>query len=388
MREIQTERHRTLPVTDLRVQYRSLKNELLEVITQVLEEQHFILGPNVAALESEIAAFCKTGYAVGVASGTDALILALRAAGVKPGDEVIVPAFTFVATGDAVSILGATPVFADIDLKTFNIDPAHAATLITERTVAIIPVHLYGQPAAMGEISALAVKHGLTVIEDCAQALGANWNGKPVSSIGHYGCLSFFPTKNLGGYGDGGMITVRDKESADHLRSLRAHGCRKKYHAEELGMNSRLDELQAAILRVKLPHLTEWNAKRRHIASLYRDAMGHLDDVILPVEVPGTTHVYHQFTVRVPAREHVQKALLESGIESVVYYPVPLHLQGMFAHLGYKKGDLPKSEKASVQAVSLPMFPEMTENDVAYVAERLDEILNFDRSELMTELPS
>lgn len=379
MKAIQTERHRTLPLLDLRTQYRGLKDELLAAITQVLEDQHFILGPNVAALESEIAAFCRTPYAVGVASGTDALILALRAAGIKPGDEVIVPAFTFVATGDAVSILGGTPVFADIDFKTFNIDPAHAATLVTERTVAIIPVHLYGQPARMDELQKLATKHGLKIIEDCAQALGASWNGVPVASFGDYGCLSFFPSKNLGGYGDGGMITVKNKEGADRLRSLRAHGSRKKYHSEEQGMNSRLDELQAAILRVKLPHLNNWNAGRRRIASLYRQALSHLQDLILPAEVPGACHVYHQFTVRVPAREHVQKTLLEAGVESVVYYPVPLHLQGMFAHLGYKKGDLPRAEKAAAEAISLPMFPEMTESDVAYIAERLDEILRLVR---------
>ena len=379
MKAIQTERHRTLPLLDLRTQYRGLKDELLAAITQVLEDQHFILGPNVAALESEIAAFCRTPYAVGVASGTDALILALRAAGIKPGDEVIVPAFTFVATGDAVSILGGTPVFADIDFKTFNIDPAHAATLVTERTVAIIPVHLYGQPARMDELQKLATKHGLKIIEDCAQALGASWNGVPVASFGDYGCLSFFPSKNLGGYGDGGMITVKNKEGADRLRSLRAHGSRKKYHSEEQGMNSRLDELQAAILRVKLPHLNDWNAGRRRIASLYRQALSHLQDLILPAEVPGACHVYHQFTVRVPAREHVQKTLLEAGVESVVYYPVPLHLQGMFAHLGYKKGDLPRAEKAAAEAISLPMFPEMTESDVAYIAERLDEILRLVR---------
>lgn len=379
MRAIPSERHRTLPVIDLRAQYRALKQQLAAAISQVLEDQHFILGPNVAALESEIAGFCRTPFAVGVASGTDALILALRAAGVKPGDEVIVPAFTFVATGDAVSILGARPVFADIDLKTFNIDTAHAASLVTDRTVAIIPVHLYGQPANMDEVRALAEKRRLVIIEDCAQGLGASWKGTPTAGIGDYGCLSFFPTKNLGGYGDGGMVTARDRESADRLRSLRAHGCRKKYHSDELGMNSRLDELQAAILRVKLPHLNQWNGARRRIASLYRQALGHLDNVILPAELPGAVHVYHQFTVRVAARDHVQKALLEAGVESVVYYPLPLHLQNLYAPLGYKKGDLPKAEKAAAEALSLPMFPEMTETDVAYVSECLEDILGYDK---------
>lgn len=379
MRAIPSERHRTLPVIDLRAQYRALKQQLAAAISQVLEDQHFILGPNVAALESEIAGFCRTPFAVGVASGTDALILALRAAGVKPGDEVIVPAFTFVATGDAVSILGARPVFADIDLKTFNIDTAHAASLVTDRTVAIIPVHLYGQPANMDEVRALAEKRRLVIIEDCAQALGASWKGTPAAGLGDYGCLSFFPTKNLGGYGDGGMVTARDRDSADRLRSLRAHGCRKKYHSDELGMNSRLDELQAAILRIKLPHLNQWNGARRRIASLYRQALGHLENVILPAELPGAVHVYHQFTVRVPARDHVQKALLEAGVESAVYYPVPLHLQNLYAPLGYKKGDLPKAEKAAAEALSLPMFPEMTETDVAYVSECLEDILGYDK---------
>jgi UDP-N-acetyl-3-dehydro-alpha-D-glucosamine 3-aminotranferase len=375
MRMIPTDRHRTLPVFDLSAQYHALKPELTSAIMQVLEDQHFILGPNVAALEGEIAYFLKCSSAVGVASGTDALILALRAAGVGAGNEVIVPAFSFVATADAVSILGAKPVFADIDPVTFNIDMGHAATLVTERTVAIIPVHLYGQPADMDAVRDLAEKKRLTVIEDCAQAMGANWKGSPVASIGDYGCISFFPTKNLGGYGDGGMITTRDRESADRLRRLRTHGSRKKYHFEEQGMNSRLDELQAAILRVKLPKLTGWNQARRNIAALYRQALEHVEELVLPLEASGATHVYHQFTVRVPARDHVQMALLEAGIQSVVYYPVPLHLQDMYRELGHQKGDLPAAERAAAEVLSLPMFPEMTETDVAYVAECLKEIL-------------
>lgn len=373
------ERHGTLPVIDLRAQYRTLHGELVAAIMQVLNDQHFILGPNVAALESEIAGFCKSPCAVGVASGTDALILALRAAGIGPGDEVIVPAFTFVATADAVSLVGATPVFADIDPATFTIDVNHAATLVSERTAAIIPVHLYGQPADMDKIKALAEKRHLVVIEDCAQALGASWKGTPVAGIGDFGCLSFFPTKNLGGYGDGGMVTARDKQAVEQLRMLRAHGSRKKYLSEIQGMNSRLDELQAAILRVKLPHLNTWNSARRKIASFYREALAHLQEVALPRETAGAVHVYHQFTIRVPARDHILKALLEAGVESVVYYPVPLHLQKMYGHLGYKKGDLPAAERAAAEVMSLPMFPEMEESDVTYIANCLEQVLSFSR---------
>jgi len=375
MRTIPTDRNRTLPVLDLAAQYRGLKEELVTAVLQVLEDQHFILGPNVAALEGEIANFCRSPHAIGVASGTDALILALRAAGVRPGDEVIVPAFSFVATADAVSILGAKPLFADIDPATFNIDMEHASTLVTDRTVAIIPVHLYGQPADMDKVRDLAERRRLIVIEDCAQALGASWKGTPVASIGDYGCISFFPTKNLGGCGDGGMITTRDREGADHLRMLRAHGSRKKYHFEEQGMNSRLDELQAAILRVKLPKLTAWNDARRAIANLYKQALENVEDLALPLEATGSVHVYHQFTVRVPVRDHVQMALLEAGVQSVVYYPVPLHLQNMYIPLGHKKGELPAAECAAAEVLSLPMFPEMTEMDVAYVSECLKEIL-------------
>lgn len=375
MRAISTERDRTLPVLDLRAQYKTLRNEIGQAIAQVLEQQHFILGPNVAALESEIAGFCRVPYAVGVASGTDALILALRAAGVKAGDEVLVPAFTFVATADAVSILGATPVFTDIDPDTFNMDVEHAASLVTEQTVAIVPVHLYGQPADMDKVRELANLKNLKVIEDCAQALGSSWNSEPVASMGDYGCISFFPSKNLGAYGDGGMVTAQDKESADKLRMLRAHGSRKKYHSEEQGMNSRLDELQAAILRVKLPYLREWNARRSELAGLYRQYLGRIREITLPQESRESTHVYHQFTIRVPNRDAVKKSLLEAGVESVVYYPVPLHLQEMYAHRGYRQGSLPCAEKAAGEVLSLPMFPEMTTSDVVYVANCLEEIL-------------
>jgi dTDP-4-amino-4,6-dideoxygalactose transaminase len=366
---------RALPIVDLKSQYKALREEILASIAAVLDDVRFILGPSVAALEREIAAFCQCPFGVGVASGTDALILALRAAGIGPGDQVIVPAFTFVATADAVSILGARPVFADVDPATLNIDVRHARTLVNGHTRAIIPVHLYGQPADMDQVIQLADQYDLDVIEDCAQALGATWKGHPVGGIGHYGCISFFPTKNLGAYGDGGMITTRDPEAARRLKILRVHGSDQKYRHDEQGMNSRLDELQAAILRVKLPHLTQWNEKRRKIAELYRRALAHLDEIVPPAEAQDAHHVYHQFTIRVQSRDAVHAVLRERGIESVVYYPVPLHLQMMFAHLGYRNGDLPAAECAAEEVLSLPMFPEMTEDDVAYVAACMEDAL-------------
>jgi dTDP-4-amino-4,6-dideoxygalactose transaminase len=364
-----------LPVVDLKAQYNSLRDEIMAAVSDVLENSHFILGPNVAALEREVADFCESPYAVGVASGTDALILALRAADVGPGDEVLVPAFSFVATADAVSILGATPVFTDIDPITLNMDVNHAISLVSDRTRAIVPVHLYGQPADMGEVLKLAKQRNLIVIEDCAQALGATWRGQPVGSLGDYGCISFFPTKNLGAYGDGGMITAYDQHSARRLKMLRVHGSKTKYHHDEQGMNSRLDELQAAILRVKLPHLTRWNSERRRVATLYREALAHLEEIVLPSESSDSLHVYHQFTIRLKGRDALQRALHESGIESVVYYPVPLHLQSMYSQLGYREGDLPVSERAAAEVLSLPIFPEMTQNDVEYVAECIEALI-------------
>ena len=373
MQNGRTDSKRSIPILDLKAQYRSIETEITTAIHDVLEAQHFILGPSVSALEREIAAHVESTAAVAVASGTDALILALRAAGIGPGDEVIVPAFSFIATADAVSILGAVPVFADIDPATFNLDPVHAASCITGRTRAMIPVHLYGQPADMDAISALAQRHNLIVIEDCAQALGARWKGRPVCSLGDYGCISFFPSKNLGAYGDGGMIAVRTAEDAERLRMLRSHGSSKKYHSESQGMNSRLDELQAAILRVKLPHLDSWNEGRRNVAALYRAALGAAEGVELPQEHEHATHVYHQFTIRVSNRDEVQKQLAERGIQTFVYYPVPLHLQKMYAHFDYKRGDLPQSEKAADEALSLPMYPELSASDVEYIAESVKE---------------
>jgi len=362
-----------LPILNLRGQYEQLRGEISTAVLEVLEQQNFILGPNVAALESEIAQLCEAPFAIGVASGTDALILALRAAGVGPGDEVIVPALSFIATADAVSLLNATPVFADIDSRTFNIDVAHAATLVTSRTRAIIPVHLFGQPADMDAVAALAGRRNLSVIEDCAQALGARWKGRPTCSFGEYGCISFFPSKNLGGCGDGGMVTVRTAEEAERLRTLRSHGSRKKYYSELQGMNSRLDEIQAAILRVKLGHLAKWNEARRRIAAQYREALTGLPEIMVPFESANAEHVYHQFTIRVVNRDEVQKFLAERGIQTFVYYPVPLHLQPMYSNLGYRRGDLPVAEEAASEVLSLPIFPEMTQEDVKFVADCLEQ---------------
>ncbi len=367
---------RKLPIVDLRAQYNGLRDDILAAVSDVLENAHYILGPNVAALEREIADLCQSSYAVGVASGTDALILALRAAGIQAGNEVIVPAFTFVATADAVSILGATPIFADVEPTTLNMDVDHAASLVTSRTRAIIPVHLYGRPANMRAVLDLGVRHNVVVIEDCAQALGARYEGEPVGSRGDYGCISFFPTKNLGGYGDGGMVTAHDQRSAASLRKLRAHGSDRKYRHDEQGMNSRLDELQAAMLRVKLPHLERWNVERRRIADQYRVALAHIDEIILPSDPPDAYHVYHQFTIRHCQRAAIQAALREWGIETVVYYPIPLHMQPMYEHLGYRQGQLPVSERAATEVLSLPMFPEMTEEDVYYVAEKIEKALS------------
>ena len=313
---------RRLPVVDLKAQYNGLQDDILAAVTSVLENGHFILGPNVAGLEREIATFCQAPYSVGVASGTDALILALRAAGIQAGDEVIVPAFSFVASADAVSILGATPVFSDIDPVTMNMDVDHAGNLINERTRALIPVHLYGQPADMTAVLTLARNHQLLVIEDCAQALGACWDGKPVGGLGDFGCISFFPTKNLGAYGDGGMITARDQTSAARLKKLRVHGSERKYCHDEQGMNSRLDELQAAILRVKLPHLERWNMERRRVAGLYREALADLEEVNLPSESPSPTTftINSQYAIRGAMRSRLHYVTLALKVWSTIRF--------------------------------------------------------------------
>ncbi len=354
---------------DLVAQFQTIQQELRAAIEDVLRSGKFILGPQVEAFEREIAAACGGRHAIGVASGTDALLLSLRAAGVGPGDEVIVPAFSYIATADAVSLLGATPVFCDVLLDTFNLDPAQLERLVTARTKAVVPVHLFGQPADMDRILPLARSAQLAVIEDAAQAIGAAYGGRTAGSLGDFGCLSFYPTKNLGACGDAGMVLTSSPDAAARLRSLRGHGAvAHKYISEEQGWNSRLDELQAAILRVKLRHLAEWTAARQSHAARYDSLLRAVPGLTLPRVASGSTHVYHQYTVRLADRERVQKHLASEGITSTVYYPVPLHLQPMFAHLGYQPGGMPRAERAALEVLSLPIYPELTPQQIDRVA--------------------
>ena len=358
-----------IPMLDLVAQFHSIQQELRTAMDEVLCSGRFILGPQVEAFEREMAAACGVRHAVGVASGSDALLLALRAAGVGAGDEVMVPAFSYIATADVVCLLGATPVFCDVLADTLNLDSAQIESHITARTKAIVPVHLFGQPADMHRIVPQARAAQLAVIEDAAQAVGAACGGRPAGSMGEFGCLSFYPTKNLGAYGDGGMVLTSSPDAAARLRSLRGHGAvAHKYISEELGWNSRLDELQAAILRVKLRHLAEWTAARQAHAAQYERLLRAVPGLELPRVVAGSTHVYHQYTVRVADRERVQKHLAAQGIASTVYYPVPLHLQPMFAHLGYQPGSMPRAERAALEVLSLPMYPELTPQQIERVA--------------------
>ncbi|HTX57362.1 MAG TPA: DegT/DnrJ/EryC1/StrS family aminotransferase [Candidatus Acidoferrales bacterium] len=346
-----------IPILDLTRQYRYLEEPIGDAIAAVLASGTFINGANVAALEDEIARYTGAQFGVGCNSGTDALHLALRALNIGPGDEVITTPFTFIATTEAIAMVGATPVFVDIDPLTFNIDPLRIEAAITPRTQAILPVHLYGNPAPMREIASIAARHGLVVVEDCAQAIGAQIGGDRTGSFSDAAAFSFFPSKNLGAYGDGGMLVTSRPEVAERVRSLRSHGGRVKYHHEEIGLNSRLDELQAAILRVKLPHLETWIERRRAHAAAYSVALEGI--VAIPDETPGTRHVFHQYTIRVSNREQVRDELAARGVGTMVYYPVPLHLQKVHEPLGYRHGAFEHSEAAAREVLSLPMFPEL-----------------------------
>jgi dTDP-4-amino-4,6-dideoxygalactose transaminase len=359
-----------IPMVDLQRQYLSMRSEIDAAIGQVLEQCRFILGPNVAELEKEIAQYHGLDFAVGVANGTDALLLALQACGIAEGDEVITTPFTFIATAEVVGQLKAVPVFTDIDPVTFNVDPDKIKAKITKKTKAVVPVHLFGLPADMDPIMDLARKYGLKVIEDCAQAFGAEYKGKKVGTIGDFGCFSFFPSKNLACYGDGGMVITRDAEAAERVRILRNHGSRIKYHHHLLGWNSRLDEMQAAILRIKLKRIDAFNDGRRRAADLYRKYITRAD-VTLPREIPGCRHVYHQYTLRAKNRDRIAEALNNNGIASAVYYPVPLHKQEVFSNLN---GDstLVNSEACAADVLSLPVFPEIREDEIRFIAEVID----------------
>jgi len=356
-----------VPQLDLAAQYAAIGGEIRTAIERVLASQQFILGREGAALEAELAQLCGVAHGVGVASGTDALILALRACGVQAGDEVILPPFTFVATGSAVSALGATPVFADIVRGTFNLDPAELERRVTLRTRAIIVVHLYGLAADMDPILAFARGRKLPVVEDAAQAIGASYKGKPVGSLGDVACLSFYPTKNLGAYGDAGMAVTNSEAIAARLRTLRNHGQTGKYVSNEPGLNSRLDEIQAAILRVKLAHLAEWQRARQERAANYTKLLAGVSGVTTPAIPANCEHVFHQYTIRAARRDALQQFLAERKIGSTVYYPVPLHLQPIYASLGHQAGDFPESERAAQEALSLPMYPELRSEQMASV---------------------
>ncbi len=363
-----------IPLIDLVAQHQNIREEIDQAIRNVLGSGIFILGPNVAAFEKEVASYLGVSHAIGVASGTDALILTLRAYGIGPGDEVIVPAYTFFATAEAVSQCGATPVFVDIDPNRYCIDVAQIERAITPRTKAIIPVHLYGHPADMGLIGEVARERRLKVVEDNAQALGAEYRGRKTGTLGDAGCLSFFPSKNLGGYGDGGMVVTDDPALAEVIRKLRTHGWRTKYHPEMLGFNSRLDELQAAILRVKLKHLDTWNEQRRMIAARYRVLLADTG-VGLPWEAAYAEHVYHLFVIRVRERKAVQDHLKSSGIASGVYYPLPLHLLEPYGRLKLGLGSFPEAEQAAQETLAIPLYPEMTDAQVVAVAAGAKEAL-------------
>jgi len=360
---------------DLSSQYKSIKKEIDKAIKRVLESNQFIGGDEVKEFEKEIAKFCSTKYALSVNSGTDALFLSLKALGIGLRDEVITTPFTFISTAEVIANCGAKPVFVDIDPKTFNINPLKIEEKINKKTKAIIPVHLFGQMADMTRIMRIARKYGLYVIEDAAQAIGAEYKNKKAGTFSDLGCFSFFPSKNLGGYGDGGMVVSNNEELAEKIRLLKNHGSspKEKYLNLILGTNSRLDTIQAAILRVKLKHLEEWSKARAKKAGLYTNQLGKLKELITPSIASGRTHIFHQYTIRVneQVRDKLNKYLSSQGIPTMIYYPVPLHLQPAFKYLGYKKGDFPEAEKASEEVISLPIYPELNKNDQNFIIKKI-----------------
>ena len=365
---------RPVPLLDLRPQFSAIESEVLSVIQRVVSSQKFILGEEVEAFEREMGEYCKSNYAVGCASGSDALLLALMALGIGPGDRVLTTPYTFFATTSAIARLGAVPVFADIEPDHFNVDPDQAAQAIRSGNIkAVIPVHLFGGCADLDPIIASAEERGIPVIEDAAQSIGSEYKGRRAGSIGAIGCFSFFPSKNLGAFGDAGLCTSNDAALAERLRSLRVHGSRVKYYHDSIGINSRLDALQAAVLRVKLRYLDGWSAARQRNAELYRQL---LETAGAPIAVPRpalyqTRHIYNQFVIRCERRDALRESLQQKGVGTEIYYPLPLHLQPCFAYLGYKEGDFPVSERVAKTTLALPVYPELRRDDLEYVADQI-----------------
>jgi dTDP-4-amino-4,6-dideoxygalactose transaminase len=364
-----------VPLLDLQAQYVSLRDGLHQAIERVMDSQRFVLGDEGRQLESAIAGYCETKHAIACASGSDALLLALMALDIKAGDEVITTPFSFFATAAAITRLGARPVFVDINPRTYNLDSSRVADAVTSRTRAVMPVHLYGQCAEMDPLLELATRRGISIIEDAAQAIGATDAGRRAGSMGSIGCFSFYPTKNLGGAGDGGILTTNDDQLAERLRRLRTHGGANEYEHVEVGINSRLDELQAAVLRVKLPNLDKWSEQRGRKAATYSQLLndaGLSFQLITPQLRPGGRHIFHQYVIRVPGnRDALMEHLKNCGVGTKVYYPIPLHRQECFFYLGYKENDYPESEKAARETLALPVYPELTEAQQVYVVEAI-----------------
>ncbi len=365
-----------LPLVDLRAQHAAIAAEVEAAVANVMTNADFILGADVAAFEKEFARYCEAAESVGLDSGMSALELGMRALGIGPGDEVITPAGSFIASSSAISFTGATPVWVDVDAETYNIDPALIEAAITERTKAIMVVHLYGRPADMDPILAIAARHGLPLIEDACQSHGARYKGRRTGSMGAFGAFSFYPSKNLGAYGDAGALTTNDPALAEKVRMMRNYGQRAKYDHVYLAWNRRLDTMQAAVLRVKLRHLDEWNHSRRTIASLYGELLSNHSALGLPHSSPDVEHVYHLYVVQVEGREYLQAELSARGIGTGIHYPLPIHLQEAYRDRGFKPGAFPVTEAAAKRVLSLPMYPEMTEADVRRVAAAVDQVLS------------
>lgn len=363
-----------VPFLDLKAQYASIKQEIHAALDEVLENTAFAGGPFVARFEKDFAAFCQCRNAIGVGSGTDALWLALLACGIGPGDEVITVPNTFIATAEAITYAGATPVFTDVEEKTYTMDPALLEKAITKKTKALIPVHLFGQTADMDPIMEIAKKHNLIVVEDACQAHGATYKGRPAGSIGHAGCFSFYPGKNLGAYGEAGAVVTNDDSVAEKIRVFRDHGQPRKYYHDVIGWNARMDGFQGAVLSVKLKYIDRWNDARRRHAQRYRDLLAGVPGIVLPAEMPYAKHVYHIFAIRTQSRDSLMTALAEKGVSCGIHYPVPIHLQAAYASMNLAAGSFPVAERCAAEYVSLPMFPELTDEHIGYTAEMIKEL--------------